>query len=417
MVMLSQLLRCQLVDPKGEHAALLDLSVDLLNGDYPPVTHLYFLDPKKQRRSLPATALQTVDWRNCQINVSGFQDSVRESADSVQQRVLLKADVLDALILDLQNRRTTRANDLLLEEANAQLILRAAETGFRAMLRRLTAGRYHQVSQKALFDWKYVEFLKGEPSAVASESGKGLRINRLPAVEIARLADALPYLHAAELITLLADPKAADTLEEMAPARQLQVFEELEETQALRLLALMAPDKATDLVARLQTKTMSKYLEGLPHKNAERILDLMRYPEQTAGSIMTNDVVYAASDLTVAEARAKLQPLLRDPDFVYLIYIVADEESRRLRGVISLRNLFTIPDAQNKLEEIMDPFVVTIGPFETADESAYRVVNNHVAGLPVVDKEKQLLGVVTIDAALTQIAPTSWSGSAPRIFS
>ena len=71
----------------------------------------------------------------------------------------------------------------------------------------------------------------------------------------------------------------------------------------------------------------------LPRKQAERIIELLRYPEDTVGGIMTNDVVYVRGDLTVAEARDKLRVPLKDPDFVYLIYVVDDEESRRLRGV------------------------------------------------------------------------------------
>jgi Mg/Co/Ni transporter MgtE len=330
--------------------------------------------------------------------------------------VLLQAGILDALILDLQNRRATRANDLLLAEDGERLELRAADTGLGAMLRRLTRGRFTHISQKTLFDWKYVEFLRGEPTAVASESGKGLRINRLPAVEIARLADALPYLHAAELLTLLADPKAADTLEAMAPARQLQVFEELEEEQAVRLLTLMAPDLAADLVARLQTKTMRRYLELLPRKQAERIIELLRYPENTVGGIMTNDVVWVAGGLTVAQAREDLRESLKEPDFVILIYVVADEVSRQLRGVISLRELLTAAD-EAKLEEIMDPFLITLEPLAAAETSAHRVIESHTAGLPVVNEKKQLLGVVTVDAAVTAVAPSSWSSQAPRIFS
>jgi len=413
--MLTQLLRCKLVDAKGAQAPLFDLSVDLLNGDYPPITRFYFLDAQNKKRSLAAEAVQSIDWPECRITVSDLKESTAESADSIAEQVLLQANILDALILDLQNRRVTRANDLLLDEGQ-RLQLRAADTGFGAMLRRLTRGRFRRVSQTALFDWKYVEFLRGEPSAVASEAGKGLRINRLAAVEIARLADALPYLHAAELLTLLADPKAADTLEKMTPARQLQVFEELEEEQALRLLTLMAPDLAADLVARLRTKTMRHYLELLPRKQADRIIELLRYPEHTVGAIMTNDVVCAASGLTVADAREHLRESLKEPDFVILIYVVTDEVSRQLRGVISLRELLTAPD-NLRLEEIMDPYLVTLEPLAAAETSAHRVIDSHSAGLPVVNEDKQLLGVVTVDAAVSEVAPSSWSSQAPRIFS
>ena len=393
----------------------MDLSVALLDGDYPPVTRVYFLNSKKKRHSLPWESVQSIEWPNHVIRVADLDEAQDESSDSMAQQVLLGDGVLDALILDLQNRRATRANDLCLEEDGGKLLLRSADTGFSAMLRRLTGGRYGRISSEELYDWKYVEFLRGDPEAVRSEAGKHLRISRLPPGEIARLTDPLPYLHAAELITLLADPIAADTLEAMMPERQLQVFEELEEEQALRLLALMAPDIATDLVGRLQTPMMRRYLERLPKKQAGRILELLRYPEDTVGGIMTNDVVYARGSLTVAEARETLHDPLKDPDFVFLIYIVDNEKSRRLKGLISLRNLITADD-DLRLEEIMDPYVTTLDPHAAAAEAAYRVIDSHLAALPVVGKDRQLLGVVTVDAAVAQVAPPSWSALAPRVF-
>jgi Mg/Co/Ni transporter MgtE len=226
----------------------------------------------------------------------------------------------------------------------------------------------------------------------------------------------LPYLHAAELITLLPDAKAVDALEVFSPERQLQVFEELREEQALALLTLMAPDIAADLVGRLPTKLMRHYLERLPEVQSERIIDLLRYPEDTVGGIMTNDVVYVRANLTVAKARKKLKEPLKTPDFVFIVYVVDGEKSRRLRGLISLRNLITADDDQ-QLEEIMDPYVTTLNPLSPAKEAAYRVIDSNMAALPVVGEDGQLLGLVTVDAAIVQVAPPDWRTQAPRIFS
>ncbi len=255
-----------------------------------------------------------------------------------------------------------------------------------------------------------------DPEAVGNGEGYHLRVARLPPGEIARLTDMLPYLHAAELITLLPDAKAVDTLEVLSPERQLQVFEELEEEQALALLTLMAPDIAADLVGRLPTKLMRRYLNKLPETQSERLIELLRYPEDTVGGIMTNDLVYAPANLTVVRAREKLREPLKTPDFVYVIYIVDNKKSRRLRGVISLRNLITAEDDQ-KLEEIMDPYLTTLNPLSPANEGAYKVIDSHMAALPVVNEEGQLLGLVTVDAAIAQVAPPAWRTQAPRIFS
>jgi magnesium transporter len=416
MVMLSQLLRFKISDERGAQANLSDLSVALLESDHPNVTCLYFVNAERKKCSIRWERVRAIDWDKRVIKVDDLGAADQESDESMAKAVLLAAGILDALVLDLQNRRATRANDLLLEEHEGQLQLRAADTGLGAIARRLTRGLFGPVMEDALYDWKYVEFLRGDPGAVRSEAGEHLRISRMPPGEIASLTDALPYLHAAELITLLADPKAADTLETMTPERQLQVFEELDEKQALRLLELMAPDIAADLLARLHPLTMRRFVELLPRKQAERIIELLRYPEHTVGGIMTNDVVYVCGDLTVAEARDKLRAPLRNPDFVYLVYVVDDEKSRRLRGAISIRDLITAPD-EKKFEEIMDPYLITLQPLEAAAQGAHRVLDSHLAALPVVGEDRQLLGVITVDAAVAQVAPRNWSARAPRIFS
>jgi CBS domain-containing protein len=416
MVMLSKLRRFDLVDESGRRAKLADLAVALLDADYPPVTQLIFHNEKKEKKILAWDEVRSIDWAARSFKVSDLDAGRTLQTGKLKQDVLLRRDVLDALVLDLQNRRATRANDLQLEEEDGKLVLRAADTSVHAIIRRMTRGRFAEVHGKALYDWKYVEFLRGDPQAVKNGAGYHLRITRLPPGEIARLCEPLPYLHAAELITLLPDPKAVDALEAMSAERQLQVFEELDEEQSVRLLAIMAPDVAADIVGRLQTGTMQHYLELLPKKQGERIIELLRYPEDTVGGIMNNDVVYARADLTVREAREYLRERLKAPEFVFLIYIVDDEKARRLRGLISLRNLFTSDDEQ-VLEEIMDPYVSTLRPLDSAKEASYKVLNSHLAAMPVVGKDGQLIGLVTVDAAVAQVAPRIWSTQAPRIFS
>lgn len=415
MVMFSQMHRFELSDDKGRRSNLMDLGVALLNADYPPVTRVYFIH-KAKRRSLGWEEVRDLDLKARLIHVDDLEKAQRESTDSMAKEVLLGDDILDALLLDLQNRRATRANDLWLEEENNQLLLRAADTSITAAVRRLTRGRYGRVVKSALYDWKYVEFLRGDPEAVRNGEGYNLRVARLPPGEIARLSDLLPYLHASELITLLPDEKAVDALEALSAERQLQIFEELDEDQALALLTLMAPDVAADLVGRLPIKTMRRYLQKLPETQSERLIELLRYPEDTVGGIMTNDVVCVRGSLTVAEARKKLREPLKKPDFVFFIYVVDKETSRHLRGSISLRNLFTA-DEDERLEDIMDPYLTTLNPLSPAGDAAYRVLDSHIAALPVVGNEGQLLGIVTVDAAIAQVAPPSWRAQAPRIFS
>lgn len=416
MVMLSNLLRFNLVDESNRTARLEDIAIAHLGGDYPPVTRLLFRDSNKERKSLPWERVRSIDWRACKISVQDLEANQPVSSKPLKEEALLRGEVLDALVLDLQNRRATRANDLRLEEEDGKLLLRSADTSARAVLRRLTRGLYGRVRESALYDWKYVEFLRGDPQAARNEAGKHLRITRLPPGEIARLTDQLPYLHAAELLILLPDSLAADTLESMTPERQLQVFEELDEDQATRILAKMAPDNAADLLGQLDVDGMRRHLHKLPKPKSEQIVELLRYADGTVGAVMTNDMIYAPRHLTIAEARESLRERLKGPDFVFYVYVVETEESRKLCGLLSLRNLLTNED-DRKLEDIMDPFVSTLHPLDVATAAAYRVLDSGLAAMPVVGREGRLVGIVTIDVAIEQIAPPGASTQQLRIFS
>ncbi len=403
MVMLSELRQFEVIDDSGRREKLADLEVALLEADYPPVTHLLFLKDCKLQR-LEWSTVRAFERNNKRIIVGDLSLAKVTSYEELSGHVLLKHDILDALIIDLLNRSSTRASDLQLDEADKGLRLTAADAGFGAMLRRISRGLYTHVNKDAIHDWKYVEFLRGEPKAVRSCSGYRLRIARLSAGEIARLADYVPYLHAAELVMLLPDPKAADVLEAMPPERRLQVFEELDDDQAVKLLTLMSPDLAADLAARLHLTTMQKYLRQMPKKQSGRIIELLRYPEDTVGGVMINDIISLPSDMTISVAKERLQEPLKDLDFISLIFVVEDENSRKLRGVLSLRNFLAADDNQI-LEELMDPYVMTLSPYDPAVKAARRIVDNQLPAMPVTGPEGDLLGTMTANAAVRQLVP------------
>ena len=416
MPMLSTFLKLRVFDDSGRRCHLDDIAVELLERDYPAVTYLVYRNSGRDRMMLTWQAVTGIDWGRARINVNNFDAAQSVMDESSPQEVLLKRDVLDALVLDLHNRRATRANDLLLEEENGKLLLKAADTSSLAILRRLSRGLFGSGPSRATYDWKYVEFLRGDPQAVSNGAGYHMRIKRLPPGEIAGLCSSLPYLHAAELLTLLPHEVAAETLAAMMPDRQVQLFGELEDKQAVRLLARMKTNDAVNLLRRLTVESTTSFLKRLPKARSDKLVDLLRYPEATVGGIMTNDMVVLALDQTIREARLRLHERLKQTDFTHFLYVVESEASPVLRGTTSLPDLIVAED-ERRLDEIMNIYVTTLDPLEPADSGAYRVLNSHLAAMPVIGHEKQLLGIVTVDAAVMQVAPQSWTAQAPKIFS
>ena len=383
--------------PDGQRAHLSDAALDLTGGDYPCVTHLVLHNLGQPKWTIPWGAVESIEWRDRTVVVR----SLDGDGEPDERAILLDRDVMDALILDVPRRQSMRANDLWLAADEKGLCLRAADIGPWAVLRRLGRGILGREANRSLVDWRDVEFLRGDPEDAREGRDYHRRVAALQPAEIATLLASLPYMHAAELLTILPDDLAADTLEVMEPDRQVAVWDELDRERQVRLLQLMAPDNATDLLARLGPDGAEALLEAIPDARRHALIELLRYPEDTAGGIMTNEVVVVPSELTVAQARRALRDELARPDFVYYVYAVDDVDSRKLQGVITLRDLL-VADDTHRVSEVM--------------RSEVEMLFRHAA-LPVVATDGRLVGAITVDAALRVIAPEQMISDLPRVFS
>jgi len=390
--------------------------VDPASGDYPPVSSLLVRSRGKQPSTLAWEQVRTVDWRRRRVVVRDLDGGRAAPAEALVRTVLAKRDIMDALVVDVGGRQTLRANDLWFREAGGQLWLAGADASPWAVIRRLGRGLLGRGREPRLVDWKDLEFLRGDPHTAREGRDYNRQITRLQPAEIARLADALPYLHAAELLTLIPDPIAADTLEVMTTDRQAQVIQVLDEEQAVRLLALMAPDAAADLFGTLKPERARRLLLQVPEVQRQLIVDLLRYPDDTAGGIMTNQLVCVPMSMRVGEARRDLKQRIGAPDFAHYLYVIDTEETRHLEGVVSLRE-FAVADDEQVMGGLMNSSVNTVDALEQAGNAARRVAEQHLAALPVTSRDGRLLGAITIDAAMAQIAPASWRDQAPRVFS
>lgn len=413
-MLVSELLRFRVLSNTGEVFRLVDIGVDLSAGDYPPLNCLVLRTRADEVIAHPwaGTSIQA---KAKHIVINSTVSPATASGHSLERLVLLGRDIMDALVLDLDSRTAIRANDLWVADVGGWR-LRGADVSPWAVLRRLGRGWLGHGGEARLLDWRCAEFLRGDPAAARAGHDYHRRVAQLPPAEIANLLNSVPYLHAAELLTLLPDPLAADTLEAMNGARQLQVFEELDADQACRLLALVAPDVAADILGLLDPERTREVLEALPPLQAERVLALLEYPPDSAGGIMTNDIVVASATMTVGEARVELADQLRTPDFVYYVFAVDGPETRHLRGVVTLRDLLVGEDSE-RLEDIMTQRTEHILPLAPAGEAARRMAENDFAALPVVDTRGRLLGAVTVDAAFEQLLPAGLRDLTVRIFS
>jgi magnesium transporter len=187
----------------------------------------------------------------------------------------------------------------------------------------------------------------------------------------------------------------------------VQVIEEFDESEAVDLITRMSPDRATDLIGNLGVETMKKYLGMMPKKQRERIIELLRYPENSVGGVMINNIVFFGGGTTAKTARESLRSHSKEVDFISVIFVTESSTSNALIGALTLRELIDASD-DARLKDVMDPFVATLSPFDPALDAAHKLIGSQVAAMPVTNEESILIGAMTIEAAIGQaVAPGS----------
>ena len=199
----------------------------------------------------------------------------------------------------------------------------------------------------------------------------------------------------------------------MEPDTQVEVLEDLEPSRAADILEEMSPDDAADLVADLSDRSRDEILALMEHDEAEEVRDLLAFPEDSAGGLMTTEFVGVPATLTAAETIDRLRELEPDAETIYYVYVVDDDG--RLVGVLSLRDLI-VARPETRIAEVMIDEPVAVRALEPAESVAETIAHYNLLAVPVVDDEGRLVGIVTVDDAIDTVAPASWRRRQPRVF-
>ncbi|MGH9958629.1 MAG: CBS domain-containing protein, partial [Pyrinomonadaceae bacterium] len=138
--------------------------------------------------------------------------------------------------------------------------------------------------------------------------------------------------------------------------------------------------------------------------------------DDTAGGLMTTDLVTLPRELTVSEALARLREMAETPNMIYYLYVVEGEDSWQLSGVIALRSLI-LADPGAPLDEVMRSEFQAAHPDDKANEVAQRIADYNLLALPVVAESGVILGIITVDDAMEILLPKDWRQRLPRLFS
>lgn len=176
---------------------------------------------------------------------------------------------------------------------------------------------------------------------------------------------------------------------------QIDVFlKEMDSTYAADMLSYMYTDDVVDVLNELGTVEREAYLELMDDDVVEEINEFLNYDEYTAGGIMTTEYVSVYAHSTVREAMRVLREEAKEAETIYYIFVVNSE--KQLVGVMSLRDLI-IADADMIVSDIMSDRVVSVYANEDQEEAARIMMDYNFLALPVIDENKAMLGIITVD--------------------
>ncbi|QDU60334.1 Magnesium transporter MgtE [Planctomycetes bacterium Pan216] len=175
---------------------------------------------------------------------------------------------------------------------------------------------------------------------------------------------------------------------------QDEIVERLPRDELAQLLELMSHDDRVDLVKRMDDERQSRVMPLVARADREDILRLSRYPEQTAGSIMTTDYAALLAQDTVAEALGKLRKEAPDRETIYYVYVV--DADRHLIGFVSLKDLI-LASPTKTVGQVMREDVMYVMTDMDVELVADRLAQYDLIALPVVDQEIRLVGIITHD--------------------
>lgn len=222
-------------------------------------------------------------------------------------------------------------------------------------------------------------------------------LQNLHPVDIVQILKEIKSDDKKNLLKLMGAAKAADVLEEFDdPAESILLLEQMNEQEKIRILEEMSVDEITDLLQEMSTKQVEELVSKLP-KDAYELKILLQQEEDTAGGLMTTDYVYIFSNSTVNEAIDDVRRFGREAETIYYLYVV--DEEKHLLGVLSLRELISAP-RQSNIKDVMRKSVVSVELDCDQEEVAKTMSKYSLLAIPVVNKEKKLLGIVTVDDAL-----------------
>ncbi|WP_066301768.1 magnesium transporter [Bacillus sp. FJAT-29937] len=219
-------------------------------------------------------------------------------------------------------------------------------------------------------------------------------LDELQPYDIAQIYEDLPEKHKTRFLLFMNVDRLADLIQELSKEDQLEVLNKLGIEKTGEVLDLMDNDDLALLLDDLSPEKIASLLSGMKKSESEIVQDIMNYPPETAGRLMTNRFVWIRDYYTIMDAVGKLKSFAELAETINYLYVI--DQDRKLVGVVSYRDLL-IAEPSEIIKNIMYERVISVSVTTDQEEVARLVERYDFLAIPVVNEENVLMGIATVD--------------------
>jgi CBS domain-containing protein/sporulation protein YlmC with PRC-barrel domain len=335
-----------------------------------------------------------------------------------KEELLLKRDMFDQQVVDTYNHNVIRVNDIHLLLVDRDLMVAHVDIGARGFIRRLgfelivdwivrifnkKAAYLHR---EKLVSWKNIQPLSINPvSKTIKVNFSQKQLSDIHPADLSEIMLDLGHKHRLALFRSLDLNTKSAIFSHLDFKDQEPLLDGLSDKESVEIISKMPSDEAVDLLDSLPKKSVNKILSVMESPSAKRLSMLLGYESESAGGLMTTEFFALPESLSIGQALDLIKLDNSKPESVQYMFIV--DSNGQLLGATNLRRLISLNSGENILKAKFRKNIY-IHPEDGAKEVAVLMEKYKINVLPVVNQEKILQGIITIDDILRQLISIAW---------
>ena len=334
------------------------------------------------------------------LNVT-CSDLIELPGEEVNNGLMLVDNILDKQIVDLNGRKLVRVNDVRLATLPAGTFAVAVDIGIEGLLRRIGISipikkilSLFRISIPAKFIlWDDVQAIDFSNLNIKLSKSYA-KLHTLHPSDLADILEDLGKKSSTSVFSALDEEKAADVLEELETHTQIHIIESLPVNKVADVLEKMPADEVADILDELEDEKAEMLLKEMDSESSQEVRELLEYPDNTVGSLMTTDILSFNPNLTVDEVIQELRIKKPEPSELYTLFVT--EKNDELVGIFNLRDL-VVARPETVISQIMKSEPVFLYDDQKVDDIAETISKYNLLAVPVVDRNNLLQGMVVVD--------------------